>query len=116
MYEIEDIKKFSKSLGKRVAKDCGFSVTDLKSSISVKNVCCLVKENSSVIDGVRFIDEQNAIEVCEQILNWIMGVSLAKMAANDEIDCYWSDKDDCMMFMFKGDEDQTDFVEKYFKS
>ena len=113
MYEIEDIKKFSKSLGKRVAKDCGFPMSDLKSSISVRNVCGLVKEHSDVINGVRYIDEQNAFEVCEQILNWILGVSLAKMAANDEIDCYWSDKDDCMMFMFK-DGDRTEFEKKYF--
>lgn len=112
MYEIENIKVFAKSLGKRVAQDCGFSVKELKSSISVNNVCALVKEHSTIQDGVRYIDEEMAYVVCEEVLNWILGVSLAKMAANDEIDCYWNDEHNCMMFMFKGDE--KEFIQKNF--
>lgn len=102
MYEIENINKFAKCLGKKVAKECGFSPEQLKTSITVKNVCGLIMERSFLDnDGTRYIKKEDTSAVCEEILNWILGVNLARLAAEDEVDCYWSDKKNCMVFSFK---------------
>jgi hypothetical protein len=102
MYQIKHINKFAKSLGKMVAKDAGFSQKELQSYISVTNIKNLIKEHC-VADkkGNLFIDEDQTSEVCNEIFGWLAGVDLAKLAAEDELDCYWDNKSNEMVFKKK---------------
>lgn len=102
MYQIKHINKFAKSLGKMVAKDSGFSQKELQSYINVINIKNLIKEHC-VTDkqGNLFIDEDQTSEVCNEIFGWLIGVDLAKLAAEDELDCYWDDKSNEMVFKKK---------------
>lgn len=102
MYEIKHLNKFAKSLGKMVAKDMGFSHKELKSYITVSNIKNLIKQHCHVNKrGQLLIDEDQASIVCNEIFDWLLGVDLAKLAAEDELDCYWDDKINQMVFKYK---------------
>lgn len=102
MYEIKNINKFAKSLGNMVAKDMGFSKKELHSYIRVSNIKSLIKQHCSIDkQGQLLIDEDQTSEVCNQIFDWLIGVDLAKLAADDELDCYWDDKSNEMVFKAK---------------
>lgn len=102
MYEIKYLNKFAKSLGKMVAKDIGFSHTQLKNYITVGNIKNLIKQYCNTDKyGQLLIDEEQTSQVCSEIFDWLIGVDLAKMAAADELDCYWDDKMNQMVFKYK---------------
>lgn len=102
MYEIKNITKFAKSLGKMVAKDIGFSIKELKSYIRVANIRNLIKQHCYIDkDGQLLIDEDQTSQVCSEIFDWLIGVDLAKLAAEDELECYWDDKINKMVFKYK---------------
>ena len=37
----------------------------------------------------------------DEILDWLIGVELAKMAADDKLECYWDDEANEMVFKGK---------------
>ena len=47
------------------------------------------------------IDPDGLDDVCDDILNWLVGVKLCKLCGKDELDCFWDNKNDEMRFMFK---------------
>jgi hypothetical protein len=102
MYQIKHINKFAKSLGKMVAKDAGFTQKELQSYINVTNIKYLIKSHCAIDpSGNLFIDEDQTSEVCNEIFGWLVGVDLAKLAAEDELDCYWDNKSNEMVFKKK---------------
>ncbi len=100
-YRFKNINKFSKNIAKLVARQGGYSYKELKSFINVGNVINIVKEYAHVEDDsfTLTVDETNMI--CEEIFDWLVGVELAKLAADDVVDCYWDDKDEQMIFKRK---------------
>lgn len=102
MYEIKHLNKFAKSLGKMVAKDMGFSHHQLIHYITVGNIKNLIKQYCHTNKyGQLLIDEEQTSQVCSEIFDWLIGVDLAKLAAADELDCYWDDKINQMVFKYK---------------
>jgi len=101
MYEIKSLNQFAKSIGKEVAKDGGFSFKELKEYINVVNIKNIVKKHARVKNHKFYINENETHQVCEEIFDWLTGVSLAKLAADDFLDCWWDDKQDCMVFKKK---------------
>lgn len=102
IYEIQNLNKFAKSLGKMVAKDIGFSQKELKQYINVSNIKNLIIQYcNGKIKGKLTIDEENTSRVCSEIFDWLIGADLARLAAEDVLDCYWDDKTNQMIFKHK---------------
>jgi hypothetical protein len=101
IYEITSLNGFAKSLGKQVARDGGFSSKELKSYINVKNIKNIITQYASKKRGKFYIDEERTHKVCEEIFDWLTGVNLAKLAAQDYLECYWDDKNNTMVFKKK---------------
>jgi hypothetical protein len=102
IYEIKNLNHFAKKLGKLVAKDAGFTQKELKESIKVvhiKNLICQYCNGHK--NGKLLIDENNTSIICSEIFSWLIGVDLAKMAAQDILDCYWDDNLNEMVFKHK---------------
>lgn len=104
MYKIKNLNSFSKELGKLVAANAGFSTKELKESITVKNIRGIVTKYIKNKNGYFYISEDMTSQICEEIHDWIIGVSLAKLAAEDKLDCYWDDKKNCMIFKEKAEQ------------
>ena len=101
-YEIKDLNKFAKNLGRMVAKDSGFSHKQLKSYITVSNIKNLIIQYCNGRKyGKLLIDEEHTSKVCSEIFDWLVGVDLAKLAAEDVLDCYWDDSMNEMVFKYK---------------
>tara|TARA_B100001778_G_C18423522_1_gene554377 strand:- start:439 stop:771 length:333 start_codon:yes stop_codon:yes gene_type:complete len=102
IYEIKNLGQFAKGLAKEVARSSYFSFEQLKNYITVKNIKNIIKDYASKDKkGCYVIDEIKANAACEDILDWLIGVDLARMCAEDILDCYWDDKQNCMVFMEK---------------
>tara|TARA_B100000902_G_C27254687_1_gene887179 strand:- start:365 stop:703 length:339 start_codon:yes stop_codon:yes gene_type:complete len=110
MYEIKNLNKFAKRIGLEVAKDAGFKKKQLTEWISVKSIKEIIKENASRKLGSDslYVSRRQAENICEDIFGWLAGMNLAKLAADDILDCWWDDEKDCMVFQKKdiGDEDE----------
>ena len=101
IYEIKSLNSFSKSLGKQVAKQSGFSKNELINYITVKNIKQMVRLHASKQKGKMYIDEKRTLKICGEIFDWLVGVDLAKLAAQDKLECYWDDKKNTMVFKKK---------------
>jgi hypothetical protein len=101
MYEIRDINKFAKSLGKIAAKDIGFSTKELKSYIKVSHIKNLIIENCKSLDnGKLMINEKITYRIYNEIVNWLVGSELARMAAENILECHWDNEKNTMMFNY----------------
>jgi hypothetical protein len=104
LLKIKNISKFSKFLLYNTIEESGMEIKkkDIKHYITTKNlheiVLLRVKKDKR---GDLLVNNKIYKLLQNDILDWVLGVSLAKMAANDEIDCYWDSTKDCMMFSFK---------------
>ena len=101
IYEIKNLNGMAKGLGKEVAKDNGFSKKELHSFIKVSNIRSIIQQYAQSKRGKFYIDDNDISKAYEEVHHWLVGVDLAKRAADDTIDCYWDDERDCMVFKDK---------------
>jgi hypothetical protein len=102
LHRIKDIKKLAKHLAKNIAMDCGFTIEELKQYMSVKNAINIIKEHAQKDKDGEFLINTRILEtICVDMSGWLLGVNLAKLAADDKLDCYWDSKKDCMVFKKK---------------
>lgn len=101
IYEIRNLSAFSRSIGKQVAREGGFTVRELKTYISVKNIKNIVRKYANYKNEAFYIDEERTHLVCEEIFDWLTGVNLAKLASEDYLDCWWDSEKNTMIFKKK---------------
>jgi hypothetical protein len=99
-FQIKNLTAFAKSVGKEVAKDGGFTITELKEYITVTNIKSIIKQRArySEEENTYLINTQEAHLVCEDVFDWMNGVSLAKLAADGFLECWWDEELDSMDF------------------
>ena len=101
-YKIKYINKMAKHLGKIVAKTHDFRYEELKAYISVKNIKNMIKMRGEKDQyGKYYITEDQVHLIMEDILDWLVGRDIARLAADDKIDSYWDSEKDCMIFKSK---------------
>lgn len=98
--KIKNLSKFAKFLATTVAKDCGLEIDKVKVNdfITLKNVKGIIRQYAKVKNEELFINTKILLKINDELLSWILGVSLAKAASNGELECYWDDLKNCMMF------------------
>lgn len=100
-HKFKDIRKFSLKIGKFVARSAGYTVKELRSFINVSNVEGIVRHHATMEEDSFTLSERQAEKICDEILDWLIGVELAKMAADDRLECYWDDEANEMVFKGK---------------
>tara|TARA_B100001564_G_scaffold119847_1_gene99860 strand:+ start:1050 stop:1418 length:369 start_codon:yes stop_codon:yes gene_type:complete len=101
-YEITKVNQFSKKIAKVIAKQIYMSMSELKSSITVKNIKGIIYEHCDLSEeGYPILTAKKLDTICEDIFSWLAGVRLAKDAAADKVDCYWNNEKNCMIFRWK---------------
>lgn len=99
-YEIVQINQFSKSLGLSIAKQSMIPVKEFKRCISPKQIKGIIHQycDDYSPEGNPLLTEEQLDDICEDILSWITGFELAKMASDGKLECYWSDDKDQFIF------------------
>ena len=101
-YHFRDEKKFCHRMIKLVSKHTGYTLKEIKSCINLQNVKTMVRMYSSThIDGGFAVTIGDVSIICDEIFDWVAGVELARLAAEDVLDAYWDDKKNGMTFEMK---------------
>tara|TARA_B100001778_G_C18194823_1_gene452928 strand:- start:200 stop:541 length:342 start_codon:yes stop_codon:yes gene_type:complete len=94
--------KFAIKIAKLVSRNAWFEPKEFRSMISVKNIKGLIRQYGDVkSDGSVKVNDDVLEIVCEEVLSWVCGVELSRQAANDELECYWDDEKNMMVFSIK---------------
>jgi len=104
IYSIVNIEKYAMSMRKNAALSLGEdSPSQLDQYISIPTVIDLIKNNSLGVDEDNnpTINEDAFNDTFDEVRAWIEGVVLARLAAEDKIECAWDDKTDEMIFWTK---------------
>ena len=97
-YKITEPTKFAKYLGKMVARESGFAMSEFKKLITPRQIKNYIKEVGKP-EGKSFSLNYDEIdEVCLRVHEHIIGFDLTRAAAEGNLDCYWDDKANTMMF------------------
>ena len=99
-YRIKDIEAFSKKMLRLGAEHIGIEEERRSKYINLKNVEEIVKENSIYRESTDsfYVTEEIAEKIVDEISNWLLGVELAEMCSNGKLECYWDNKQNCMVF------------------
>ena len=99
-YEIKNLTRFSKGIGKAVAEDLDMQTEELADYISVRNVreiaqqfCVYNKHRKKYIASEKILES-----ILEETRNWILGLQLARECSSGELECAWDNERDCMIF------------------
>lgn len=104
LLKIKDLSKFIKHLAAETAKGCGINIKKekIKDYITSNNLKQIISQYAeSDKDGNLFINNKIYSKIQDDVTGWILGVSLAKAAANNELECCWDDEKNCMIFTVK---------------
>jgi|688.fasta_scaffold06581_16 hypothetical protein len=102
IYHIKDVDAFIKISLKTIAKIIKYKYKTLIKMVTVENVRFLMKkyvkkdQNNNI-----YISYKNIDKLYADIHEWIIGIELAQMAAEDKIGCYWDNKRNEMIFFNK---------------
>lgn len=104
LYAIVDLEGYASQMREAAAKSlCDTSNDDLNDYITLTQIINMVKENCKGFDEEDrpLLDEDINEKIFEDTAVWIHGVGLAKLAAQDLIECAWDDDNNEMVFWAK---------------
>ena len=108
VYSIMDMERYATSLRANAAMTYAKSdiTTRLDEYITIPQVCTLIDNNIVGHDEKDrpLIDENGYNTIFEEIRVWLYNASLARLAANDEVQCAWDDDLNEMVFWIPEEE------------
>ncbi len=108
VYSIMDMERYATSLRANAAMTYAKSdiTTRLDEYITIPQVCTLIDNNIVGHDDEDrpLIDENGYNTIFEEIRVWLYNASLARLAANDEVQCAWDDELNEMVFWIPEEE------------
>lgn len=110
LYAIVDLDGYASQIREAAAKSlCDTSNDDLNEYITITQIVNMVKENCKGFDEEDrpLLDEDTNEKIFEDTAVWIHSVGLAKLAAQDLIECAWDDKNNEMVFWAKENKVKT---------
>lgn len=101
-YIVNDLTHLASSIRKNAAMSIGDTEDqDLDTFISICQVENLILENTDKDEDNNIImDEDQYNTIFDEVTNWIINSGLAKLAAEDKIQCAWDDEQNCMVFWY----------------
>jgi hypothetical protein len=99
-YKIKNLEAFSKKMLRLGGEDIGIDADRRSKYINLKNVEGIVKEKAIYKEetDALYITESIAENIIEEISNWLLGVEVAEMCSSGKLECYWDNKQNCMVF------------------
>lgn len=107
---IKNIKRTAKYIGKDVAKNRGIPVSELSSYIKPKEIVSIIKQFAIEKDEKYLINTKLLQKIFTEVHDWVLGVTLSKMASKDLIETYWDETLNCMTFAPKENDNGTKTV------
>jgi hypothetical protein len=107
---IKNIKKTAKYIGKDVAKNRGIPLNELTSYIKPKEIVSIIKQYSIPNEDKYLMNTKILQNIFTEVHDWVLGVTLSKMASKDLIDTYWDETLNCMTFAPKENDNGTKTV------
>lgn len=104
VYAIVDLDGYAFQMREAAAKSISESNNDdLEEYITIKQMINLVRSKCLGFDDEDrpLLDEQSNEDIFENTVIWIHEVGLAKLAAQDLVECAWDDKSNEMVFWSK---------------
>ena len=114
-FKITKPSNFAKYLGKTVAKESGFEMSEMKKLISVRQIKNYIKEVGQPEGKTYSLDVNEIDEVCLRIHEHIIGYDLTKAGAEGMLEMYWDDNQNTMMFSVLPGKVKEDIDKKLFK-
>lgn len=102
---IKDLKKTAKYIGKDVAKNRGIPLDEFTNYIKPKEIASIIKQYCIEKNGKYLINTKILQRIFTEVHDWVLGITLCKMATKDLIETYWDDKLNCMTFSPKVGQD-----------
>lgn len=110
VYSIVDLDNYAVSVRDSVAKSFTENYEDnLDEYISLNEVKTVIIGHSlgQDDDGLYLINEEVFNDTFEDIREWMLDVGLAKLAAQDLVECAWDDELNQMVFWAKNNDEQS---------
>ena len=104
VYAITDLEGYASQMREAAANSiCENHNDDIDSYISLNQMINLIKSECLGVDDEDrlLLDEDTNERIFENTAIWIHHVGLAKLAAQDLVECAWDDKDNEMVFWAK---------------
>lgn len=100
---IKNMNKTAKYIGKDVAKSRGIPLKELSCYIKPKEIVSIIKQYAVEKNGRYLMNTKILHKVFTEVNDWILGITLSKLAVKGLIDTYWDNNLNCMTFAPKGD-------------
>ena len=107
VYAIIDLEGYASQMREAAAKSiCPENADNLDEYISLGQMTNLVEEFCLGHDDENrpLLDEDTNVQIFEETALWIHNIGLAKLAAQDLVECAWDDKTNDMVFWSKTNE------------
>lgn len=95
---IKNINKTAKYIGKDVAKNRGIPLKEFTSYIKPKEIVSIIKQYAIKKNNKYLMNTEILQKVFTEVHDWVLGITLCKMATKNLIETYWDDKLNCMTF------------------
>jgi len=102
LYLIKNIKKTAKHIGRDVANSRKIDISEFSQYIKPKEIVSIIKQFSTKKEDGYYLNAIQLEKILTEIHNWVLGVSLCKLASRDMIETYWDNNLNCMTFSPKG--------------
>lgn len=96
---INDITRLAHSIRKNAAITRESYDEDLDKFITINQVESLIRDNMTIDENdTMVINEDQYDSIFTQVRYWIYNTGLAKLAADNKIECAWDDETNSMIF------------------
>lgn len=86
---IKDINKFTNVIARDVFERLSIDFSDASKYITFKQAKNMVKATIKVKNNQYILEEESLKKISSDMFAWVLGCQMSKMAAQDQIDCYW---------------------------
>lgn len=98
LVKIKNINRMSKHIGKDVAQNLNIPLHEFKEYIKPKEIKSLIKQYSIHKNGNYLVNSLILEKIFSEVNNWVLGISLCKMAVDGKIETSWDSEQNCMLF------------------
>lgn len=98
LVKIKNINKMSKHIGKDIAINLNIPLSEFREYIKPSEVKSLIKQYSIKKDDKYMINTLILQKIFSEVNNWVLGISLCKMAVDGKLETSWDNEENCMLF------------------
>lgn len=98
LMRITDVKGIAKYVGKDVANEMMIPIKEMKEFIKPSEVASIILQYSMYKNGQYYLNYQILQKIFNETKNRVVGIQLAKLAADGKLETIWDEENNCMTF------------------